>query len=254
MVAALAAGCGPAVDVPAGGGSTSSDSTAGTSASGATPNPTGSAPNPTETSPPSVTTSSTTAFPGDTEASTGALSTTGIDPTGADCPDLTPVDPPTTPRGCTAAPLVDADNQVIPGSHSGVVVCPEDGAPDDHVVSVYRVARVACPYSTGNCTCDADCPNGQQCLCDFDTGGWPNQDGNRCVPADCASDEDCDGGRCRAESGFCGDYQFPTRFHCTSPEDDCTTNTTCILKGGLQYCAYDETVEMFTCSPGAICE
>ena len=94
-------------------------------------------------------------------------------------------------------------------------------------------------------------------MCDYASGdSWPDQDGNACVPADCSSDADCDGERCRAEVVFCGTYGTPVEFRCTSPEDDCDAHTTCIERAGqnYQYCTYDGGMEMFTCEPGAVCE
>jgi hypothetical protein len=133
------------------------------------------------------------------------------------------------------------------------VRCPERGAPRDHVYSIFRTGKVQCPFNTGNCLCDADCAPTEQCICDYANGGWPDQDGNACLPADCSSDRDCAGERCRAPVVFCGSYDAPTAFHCTSPEDDCDAHTTCI-EAGEQYCEYDVGDELFTCSPGAVCE
>lgn len=190
------------------------------------------------------------------ENSGSTSSGTGFIPTGGGCDDAAAATLPAVPEGCTSIPLADADGSALPDSPSGLVRCDEPSNPDVDldVHSIFQTGKVLCPFSTGNCACDSDCGRGQQCLCDYaNGGGWPDQDGNRCVPSDCRSDADCDGERCRAEVLFCGTYGYPVEFHCTSPEDDCDTHTTCIEQG-LQYCEYDGTVELFTCSPGAICE
>ncbi len=189
-----------------------------------------------------------------TTSSGSVLSSTSADDigVGAECDDVPYPEPP-TPPGCSALTLVDEKGAEIPGSHSGLVQCPEPGAPEASVYSIFRTGKVQCPFNTGQCLCDADCARTEQCVCDFfGKPSWATA-GNECLPADCSSEMDCGGQRCRAAVLFCGTYDLPTEFHCTSPEDDCDAHTTCINLGE-QYCEYDGGDEIFTCSPGAVCE
>lgn len=249
---ALGIGCGPSVG----------DSSSGSGGS------TSGRPVPTSTTSNGTTTRSTTTPPmtsttsgreSGTVNSSSGLSTgdPGPQPTAGGCADPVPGEPPPTPRGCTPVALVDSTRTPIPDSASGLVACAEDGAPDDNVFSIFRTGAVSCPFPTGECLCDADCPRGQDCICDAEdlvlgNSGLP---GNRCVPTDCSSDADCSGGRCRADIFYCNSYNWPIGFHCTSDGDDCDSHTTCINMGGINpYCAYDNVMEMFTCEPGGLCE
>lgn len=179
------------------------------------------------------------------------------EPTAGGCDSPGPAPEVVVPEGCTSVPLLDENREVLPDRPSGLVTCTDTDADqsDQAIVSVYRVADVPCPFATGECLCDADCPANSRCICDNASAlGFPDPGGNHCLPADCASDADCPGQRCRGESGFCGfAYNKASAFHCTSPEDDCSTNGACIAQNE-QHCAYDEQTELFTCSPGAICE
>lgn len=167
---------------------------------------------------------------------------------------MPPTIEPGLPDGCTSIPLLDDEGTVLAGSASGLVRCPERGAPSEDVYSIFRTGPVVCEFAVGDCQCDADCPLAHQCICSNASIAGFGTPGNRCLPADCASDDDCvQGQRCRAEVLFCGSYDIPVGLYCTSDEDDCDSHTACINQG-RQYCAYDQAVEIFTCSPGAVCE
>ena len=240
LSACLAFGCGPAVGVPSDEGSGSSSSTSSTSSDGLSTSSTSGASA-------TVGGADSTTLPDPLTTST----TSGPSTTGGACDDA-PTVPPATPAGCPPIPLVDEDGNTIEGSHSGLVTCPERGAPDENVYSIFRTGRVPCPTTRGSCACDSDCGRGETCLCDMPGDYFY---GNECVAADCSGDADCGGQRCRAPVIECGTYDTPYAFHCTSPEDDCSAHTTCIENDGqLSYCNYDGVVEMFTCSPGALCE
>ena len=250
LTLALGIGCGPSV-------ANSGDSGSGeptTEASGTSSSTSGNATAiaTTTTAPPLTSTTSGRESGTLGSSSDSSSGDPGPQPTAGGCEDPIPGDPPPTPRGCDPIALLDNAGDPIPDSLSGLVACPEDGALDDAVFSIFRTGAVACPFSNGECACDADCPRGQDCICSA-AGSAFGDPANRCLPADCTSDADCDGGRCRANVLFCGSYGTPVGFRCTSPEDDCDSHTTCIEQGE-QYCVYDETVELFTCSPGAICE
>lgn len=75
------------------------------------------------------------------------------------------------------------------------------------------------------CTRDADCEEGKICLC---SGVVLNAPGYAmCVPTECASRPDCDGGLCAATE-IIQTCSFTTlRLDCTSAEDECSVGSDC---------------------------
>jgi hypothetical protein len=66
------------------------------------------------------------------------------------------------------------------GAASGLVAC---AGPDELDRVVYRTAAVACPELIGDeCLCDADCAEGEACICANEHMRYANS----CLPADCA--------------------------------------------------------------------
>jgi len=97
-----------------------------------------------------------------------------------------------------------------------------------------------CSYDT--CFSDADCADGEACLCDgsnFDGGG------NSCVPAACRTNNDCAPGfACSPTFGSCGHYTGFVAFECHTAADECTVDADC----GAGYCAFDATLAHWVCS------
>jgi hypothetical protein len=85
------------------------------------------------------------------------------------------------------------------------------------------------------CTKDADCGDGQICLCGDPVG--------RCVKAGCRDDKDCGGGLCNSYGNdeICFDFGFA----CQKPDDtcggnaDCTAPEFCLLEGESRICKQD---------------
>lgn len=241
----LVLGCGPGLESPPSSasstGPTTSTSTAAEGAAASTL-PTSSPPNP------------STLDGADATDDVSTLGTTGpTTPPGTNCGRPPPAVEPPVPEGCEALWLVDAEGQAIEGAPSGLVTC----TPEDWRRAVYRTGAVACPELIGDeCLCDADCGAGEACICANEATTAPGlgqQAGNRCMPADCSSSDDCGGSWCRVDISDCLGAWFPQAFRCTTPADDCQYDTDC-SKGGGEFCDYDEQMELFTCESGFICE
>ena len=189
----------------------------------------------------------------DTTTEPMGSSTTSVEPPGASCPDTAPVGAPDLPEGCGPLWLVDGEGNPLEGQFSGFAACP---AADGESSVVRRIAPVACPMLLGDeCLCDADCPSGTACVCANQlTVLWNFSGGanNRCVLSDCAEAGDCAGEPCRVDDGSCGGIPFLSAIRCSGPSDDCEVDADCRGMGGQ--CEYDGGQELFTCSPGAICE
>ncbi|MEI9953655.1 MAG: ferritin-like domain-containing protein [Pseudomonadota bacterium] len=93
-----------------------------------------------------------------------------------------------------------------------------------------------CAYG---CVKDSDCADDLLCECGEPVG--------RCVPADCKSNADCQGGfLCKAydSSGGCG----LTRYTCQSASDTCGSDLDCA--GPTEQCRFDAIASRFRCIPG----
>ena len=241
-------GCGPSVE--------DADSTAGTGTGGGTTAPPPTSSSSTTVGSPSTTgETSTTSVGGPTSSpndSSGSSVTDTRGP-GGDCEPAEPAPEPPLPQGCEHAWLVDENSNPIEGAYSGIVRC-GSGRPSDQIA--YRTAAVACPELVGDeCSCDADCESGSACICaneaiDRSVG---QAAANRCIPVDCTGADDCRGGLCRMDLGVCVGTYYPEAFRCTTEGDDCVFPSDCPPRYGV-LCDYDEVNEMFTCTPGAICE
>jgi hypothetical protein len=88
------------------------------------------------------------------------------------------------------------------------------------------------PTCRSGCTTDGDCGAGI-CACN-------GIDPGRCIPAGCTTDADCGpNSLCAPAYGICG----PGSFECTTPQDECITNSdcpggTCSFDGAHRACNY----------------
>jgi hypothetical protein len=151
------------------------------------------------------------------------------------CPEPRPVQIPVPALGCQPLMLLDEDDEPT-RSPSGVDRCGS---------VLYRNADVPCPTGDDDeCRCDAQCGPSQICLCAAEGIGSYN----RCMLADCETADDCADGYCRFEENGCG----LVALRCSSPTDDCVSDSDCVRTGS---CAYDYVQEMFTCDgEGCIAE
>jgi hypothetical protein len=244
------AGCGPGS--PTGGGSGTGDTGSGSASTSASASVSASVSASDEGGPTSATTS-----PPSTSATTATTDDGGVDstsstgePPGTNCPKPPVIEPP-LPEGCEHAWLVDANGNPVEGAWSGYVTCPD---PDREERLALRTGFVPCPELFGECMCDADCERGEACLCASTLTAYPGRAAeNYCMQSDCASADDCPDQTCRVDIGLCVGAWFPESTRCTTPSDDCYYDSECTAQG-LNYCNYDDTTELFTCSSGAICE
>lgn len=112
--------------------------------------------------------------------------------------------------------------------------------PFGYCAPVYRgvapaLLVAACIYG---CVVDADCAAGSVCECGDPVG--------RCIAADCASDDECDGRLCTAwfDVNGCGEPQ-QHRFACQTADDECAIAADC-PRGGS--CVVNED-EVRRCKP-----
>lgn len=84
----------------------------------------------------------------------------------------------------------------------------------------------SCVYS---CASDADCKNGEACVCGEIEGGR-----SQCVKAECTSDADCKRGRCAVSTYNNGCYT-DVRLACLDADAACRTDADC---GPKQQCGY----------------
>jgi hypothetical protein len=201
------------------------------------------------TSAASLTTAASTGTTSPTSAGGTTDSTGATTPPGWACPEPAPPGDPIVPEGCDPVWLVDAEASALEGVWSGLVSCTSRDELDS---VVYRAAAVACPQLIGDeCLCDADCAQGEACICANTRMAYSN----RCLPTDCAGAEDCGGAACRVDEIDCvGVSWYPEAVRCTSTEDDCVFDSACAGDGWPEFCDYDSVNEIFTCDPGALCE
>ncbi len=111
-------------------------------------------------------------------------------------------------------------------------------------------------YCHYDCQTDADCGPGAICRCAADEDGWRAV--NQCVPAyTCTTDADCPGAeRCllRTLKGGGCPGQVGTVAACTSPEDECATQSDCPGPSGTGTdCRYDPQQARFVCENDTGC-
>jgi hypothetical protein len=100
-----------------------------------------------------------------------------------------------------------------------------------------------------DCAQDSDCASGEACLCSAQTR-WNGDDAqtfntvNRCVPATCASDDDCGGLACAITTLGCGFEGM----HCRTRDDACETDADC----DRSLCAFDGA--KWACLTRSTCE
>jgi len=99
-----------------------------------------------------------------------------------------------------------------------------------------------CTYNA--CFADAECGDGQVCLCEGGMGS-----GSRCSVPGCRIDADCPGSWCSPSFGTCGNYSGVIGYQCHGPKDECVDDTDC-GDGSFSapYCAYDPMVAHWVCS------
>lgn len=108
--------------------------------------------------------------------------------------------------------------------------------------AVHRASAVVCENGGAVCKEDADCSDGQACLCHagFTTGGAPSSwqavlGQTICYAATCLTDADCEGDtlcmldECAAEPGL----------HCQTAGDDCSGDADCDAGKRCTYSADD---------------
>ena len=123
------------------------------------------------------------------------------------------------PKVATCGSELPRATQCSTGAGGGTAGgCSEDTdcteKPHGHCESGFDAPECYCAYG---CVTDADCGDGQVCLCGAPVG--------RCVNADCQSDLDCGDGLCATYTSNpgCGG----TQFACQSPLDQCTGDGDC---------------------------
>jgi hypothetical protein len=143
-----------------------------------------------------------------------------------------------------------AERKACPSLVPRAAACPPPPAPDaglgerqchsdaDCTAAAHSFCKRSMSFAP--CTCeygcrqDSDCAPGQICFCDDPVG--------QCVPADCTSDDDCEG------EALCLSYIvnpgcFGIAFACQKPSDacaditDCLTIGDCTLTDGVRVCA-----------------
>jgi hypothetical protein len=99
----------------------------------------------------------------------------------------------------------------------------------------------------GVCATDADCGLGFACVCGVTGVGLF---GSQCMPAECRSQSDCDGGRCLVSVGNraneCCEYGKLGLF-CSRAGSTCQEGLDCLGNG--RACAYDVGTDRFACQP-----
>jgi hypothetical protein len=124
---------------------------------------------------------------------------------------------------------------------------------DDVYPPLYeRVEAVACEDVAplpSQCSKDDDCGAGFACLCGI-LQGLGTVLGGQCVPAECRSASDCDGGRCLLSLGNrsndCCTYGKLGLF-CSREASTCHDGGDC--PGNGIACMYDEALDHFECKP-----
>lgn len=105
----------------------------------------------------------------------------------------------------------------------------------------------------GECTTDDECGAGFACLC-----GWLQTRllKNQCVPAECRSSADCNGGKCLINLDFadaCCPYGHQLELVCSRSASTCDEGGDC--PGNGRACIYDEAIDLFECkSLGCSCD
>lgn len=151
----------------------------------------------------------------------------------------------TTPSTCEVVPQVDA-SRALGTDPSAYEYCFADDASRG---SFDRVDPVTCTGAIGGCSTDADCGDGQLCVCG---AGYAYEGGQRdlsvlsqCVSAACTGPDDCDGFACGVALDVCGQ---PATHACRTANDACRLDADCTDN---QYCGHDGTswtcVELSEC-------
>ncbi|MCA9693324.1 MAG: ferritin-like domain-containing protein, partial [Myxococcales bacterium] len=177
----------------------------------------------------------------------------------------------TTETTDTGEPLCDGavDVPQWDGTPSGFVECPNGAILREAAIecSIEPASDAPCPANMGSCTVDADCKemdDGQcivdpffgECACTYPichsdadckpgtvcdcgvTGPVPS-----CIPADCVTNDDCDGYGCRLYDAMPDCYQMTVSCH--GPDDLCYADSEC---GPGESCTKE--ADIFACSPG----
>jgi hypothetical protein len=140
------------------------------------------------------------------------------------------------------APPADDEGLVAPGECQTDADC--TAAPYGHCEMVGQAATLTCLYG---CTEDADCGDGQLCVCGPEIGA--------CMAATCQSNADCDEGFLCAEwydrVGIgCGE---PAQYACQTADDACATDQDCIDAGSGDNCAVVDGARACLTTPGVAC-
>jgi hypothetical protein len=106
----------------------------------------------------------------------------------------------------------------------------------------------ACMAPHDDCLVDSDCGSSGVCDCEEPRCTVPFAvAGNVCVPSDCHVDSDCPCGFCAGDV-WCGNIQS---YHCTTPHDECSTDTDCQDGGTLTQCRW--STDHWACVEGMGC-
>jgi hypothetical protein len=119
---------------------------------------------------------------------------------------------------------------------------------DDVYPPLYQRVEAKCvPLSaglSGECDADEDCGPGFACICGV--GSLVN----RCVPAECRTSADCNGGRCLLSLGSAPEdccVNGHLGLVCSRSASTCRHGGDCLGNGIA--CIYDEQLDYFECKP-----
>jgi hypothetical protein len=107
---------------------------------------------------------------------------------------------------------------------------------------------VSCMTPHDACLVDSDCGTTGVCDCESPRCTEPFAvSGNVCVPSDCHVDSDCACGFCAGDTS-CGGLDA---YHCTTPQDECSTDADCQDGGPLTECHW--STNHWACVQGMAC-
>ncbi|MCA9547603.1 MAG: hypothetical protein KC613_24540, partial [Myxococcales bacterium] len=146
----------------------------------------------------------------------------------------------------TACPGAPPGNACPEGGGGQCTVDSDCGArPLGRCVMVFlggkQAADCGCVYG---CEADADCGDGQICLCDA-------AEGSRCVRATCATNAECGPGECGL-SAFDDGCGVNYSLACRTGDDTCRSNTEC-AQGNFEACTPHYQTGVWSCQGQGVC-
>jgi hypothetical protein len=157
-----------------------------------------------------------------------------------------------------------ADGGVLDAAPDAISHADAGGTCRTEPPTVHRPTAATCPSNAPDAGTDSGVPScmapKDACLADSDCGATGVCDcqtprcsvpfpvsGNVCVPSDCRVDSDCTCGFCAGDTS-CGQLQG---YHCTTPQDECSTDTDCQDGGPFTQCHW--STDHFACVEGVGC-